>query len=73
VWGRPDRDGGTPSCPARALKTAAQVATVAASKHMHVPEFRRFLESDVERQLSKYGMIASQRFDNYGLYLCGTA
>jgi hypothetical protein len=44
-------------------------------KHMQFLESRRFLENEVERQLNKYGlgMIASQRFDNYGLYLCGKA
>ena len=43
-----------------------------AGEHMQFLESRRFLESEVERHLNKYGLdvIASQRFDKYGFYLC---
>jgi hypothetical protein len=36
---------------------------------MQFVESQRFLENEVERRLNKYGlgMIAPQRFDNYGL------
>ena len=43
--------------------------TFQAGEHIQFLESRRFLESEVERQLNKYGLgvMASQVFDNYGL------
>jgi uncharacterized SAM-dependent methyltransferase len=57
---------------ATVLTVKKEQITFQAGEHMQFLESRRFLESGVEGQLNKYGlgMIASQRFDNYALYLC---
>ena len=57
---------------ATVLTVGKEQVTIQAGENMQFLESRRFLESEVERQLNKYGlnMIASRRFDNYALYLC---
>jgi hypothetical protein len=54
---------------ATVLTVGKEQVTIQAGEHMQFLESRRFLENEVERQLNKYGlgMIAPQRFDNYGL------
>ena len=57
------------------LTVGTEQITFQAGEHIQFLESRRFLESDVERQLNKFGLgvIASHRLDNYGLYLCCNA
>jgi hypothetical protein len=57
---------------ATVLTVGKEQVTYQAGEHMQFLESRRFLESEVERHLNKYGLdvMASQRFDKYGLYLC---
>jgi hypothetical protein len=57
---------------ATVLTVGKEQVTFQAGEHIQFLESRRFLESEVERPLNKHGLgvIASQRFDNYGLYLC---
>jgi SAM-dependent methyltransferase len=56
------------------LTVGNEQVTFKHGEHMQFLESRRFLESHVERHLNKYGfrVIASQRFEKYGLYLCRT-